>query len=247
MSFSKIARVYDQFNDLSEYERWLDYTLHSTNQAPEKLLDVACGTGWFTQLIAPFVTEETLGVDIDPLMLEIAQEESNYEHAPKFKQGDMLDLTAFDTDYNIVTCYADSLCFLDSIQEVKQAIEQMYQRLNGQGILLFDVWTPYQVTKGFEDFSYADTNEQAAILWDSYPLENNEVEHYLTTFEKQKDGSYLRNDSVLVERTYSLAQYEQIIRQAGFKSFEVSVEYGQAVYDPKRHGQADRWFFRCYK
>lgn len=247
MSFSKIARVYDQFNDLSAYEHWLDFTLHSTNKAPRKLLDVACGTGWFTQIIASFVDEITLGVDIDPAMLEMAREESHYEGAPLFKQGDMLDLSSFDTDYDIVTCYADSLCFLKDEKEVTQAIGQMYQRLNGQGVLLFDVWTPFQLDEGFENFSYADTNEEAAILWDSYPLGNNEVEHYLTTFEVQEDGRYVRQDSILIERTYPLIVFKEAIQKAGFSSFEVSVEYGEEVYDPKRHAQATRWFFRCYK
>ena len=48
-NFSQIAHVYDHFNDLEIYERWLDFTLTSRDQAPGKVLDAACGTGWFTQ------------------------------------------------------------------------------------------------------------------------------------------------------------------------------------------------------
>lgn len=74
MSFSKIADVYDRFNDLSVYEYWVDYTLNSLESKPKKMLDVACGTGWFTQLMIPFVDSIT-GIDIDEDMLDIARKE----------------------------------------------------------------------------------------------------------------------------------------------------------------------------
>ena len=94
-NFSQIAHVYDHFNDLEIYERWLDFTLTSRDQAPSKVLDAACGTGWFTQLLAPFCGQ-ILGFDYDPAMIKVAQEEPGNSENSAYLVADLLDLSALD-------------------------------------------------------------------------------------------------------------------------------------------------------
>ncbi|MBF6978210.1 class I SAM-dependent methyltransferase [Aerococcaceae bacterium zg-BR22] len=246
MSFSRIAKVYDRFNDLETYEQWLDFTLSAVNQQPKKVLDVACGTGWFISLLAPFVGEIT-GMDIDEEMLAIARREDP-EQVVMYRQGDMLAMTAYPTDYDLVTCYADSLCFLDNPQQVQQAIQQMLERLTPGGTLLFDVWTPYQVTTGFDNFSYFDSDETAALLWDSVvDVESQSVEHYLTVFVRTDDNRYERDEVVLTEHAHPLSVYQAAFEQSGVASVEVFVNFGESYYDEAQHQTADRWFFRVVK
>lgn len=245
MSFSQIAHVYDRFNDLSVYEHWLDFTLSSRDVAPVKALDAACGTGWFTQLLAPFC-DQMIGFDYDPAMIRVAEQEKGDSQNSTYMVADMLDLSHMAQDFDLVTCYADSLCFLADQTAVQQALIQLANRLVPGGQLLFDVWTPQQIEQ-FDTFSYCDADEQAALIWRSESdMDNLTTYHDLTVFEKQ-DETYQRYDVTLVERTYSLKMYCQMLEQAGFEQVEVLVNYGESYYDAQQHQTADRWFFRCVK
>lgn len=249
MSFSEIAHVYDRFNELDAYEDWLDFTLNSVAQEPKQVLDVACGTGWFPQLLAPFVTDIT-AIDIDEAMLEIAKKEQQAASNIKYQVADMLDLSNLPTNFDLVTCYADSLCFLADQQAVAQAISQMYQRLSEGGTLLFDVWTPYQINHAFDGFNYFDSDETAAIMWDSESqADKHQVSHYLTVFEQTESSLYKRVDVELIERTYPLEVYLSALKTAGFaeEAIEVLVDFGSRRYHKKRDRESDRWFFRCVK
>ncbi|MCW6675875.1 methyltransferase domain-containing protein [Aerococcaceae bacterium NML180378] len=245
MSFTQIAQVYDRFNDLEVYEHWLDFTMNACNEQPHKVLDVACGTGWFTQLLAPFC-EEVVAFDIDAAMLEVACNEQGASENIRYLQADMLNLSAFDTDFDLATCYADSLCFLQNEAQLQQAFVQIANRLREGGTFLFDVWTPYQVTRGFDGFNYFDSDDEYALLWDS-EVDGWQATHYLTVFRKQASGLYERIDTTLIERTYPLATYLEALCQASFKQIEVFVDYGATHYDEQVHETADRWFFRCVK
>ncbi|MGO4929094.1 class I SAM-dependent DNA methyltransferase [Fundicoccus sp. Sow4_D5] len=249
MSFSEIAHVYDRFNELDAYEAWLDFTLNSLAQQPKQVLDVACGTGWFPQLLAPFVDHIT-AIDIDEAMLDIARKEQQPGGNIEFQMADMLALDNLPTNFDLVTCYADSLCFLADQQQVAQAISQMYQRLSDGGTLLFDVWTPYQINQVFDGFNYFDSDDTAAIIWDSESEPSrNQVSHYLSVFEQTESSLYKRVDVELTERTYPLETYLSAIKAAGFgdKNIEVLVNFGTSHLHKKRDRQTDRWFFRCVK
>lgn len=253
MSFSDIAPIYDRFNELDAYEQWLDFTLSSLDQAPRKVLDVACGTGWFTQLLEPFC-EAITAIDIDEGMLKIASKEQLPTSSIQYRLADMLKMDSLDKDYDLVTCYADSLCFLPNQTDVLQALKEMYARLLPGGTLLFDVWTPYQITHFFDGFNYFDSDETAALMWDSeVNQELLEVSHYLTVFDKQKNNSdkelYQRYDVILKERTYPLGNFYRMLGEVGFNldKVEVLVDYGETYYQENKHSQADRWFFRCVK
>ncbi|UUX34202.1 class I SAM-dependent DNA methyltransferase [Fundicoccus culcitae] len=247
MSFSKIAPIYDRFNDLTVYENWLDFTLDYLDGPGMKVLDVGCGTGYFTQMLAPF-SETITGVDLDAQMLKQAQAAYSIPNL-EFKQANMLDLSSLSNDYQLVTCFADTLCFLKNIEEVELALKQIYQRMTSDSILLFDVWTPYQIKEGFHDFNYFDLDDLAVLTWQSrsYP-DQLMAEHYLTALSKiEESGLYERVDTQLVERTYPMEKYQKALRKAGFNDIEVTVDFGNDLFNAKVHQTVDRWFFAAYK
>lgn len=249
MSFSQIADVYDRFNDLSVYEYWVDFTLNSLDSKPKKMLDVACGTGWFTQLMIPFVDTIT-GVDIDEDMLAVGRNEVKNVSNVTFEYGDMTNMSHQFMDYDLITCYLDSLCFLNDYKAVEKSFSEMYKILSQEGILLFDVWTPNQITETFDGFEYFEQDDTATLIWESASDHKTlSVEHYLTVYRQKQDGLFERVDVVLNEQTHQLDTYLKALVKAGFKreNIEVFVDYGNKYYDPKEDKSADRWFFRCSK
>lgn len=249
MSFADIAHIYDRFNDLSVYEYWLDFTLNSTDQQPARALDLACGTGMLTQLLAPFV-QEMVGLDIDTQMLDVARQETINQANLSLVQGDMTQLPDLNGSFDLITCYLDSLCFLDDRESVGQAFIEAFKALNEGGVYLFDVWTPNHLITNFDGFQYFDYDDEAALLWSSF-VDPQEfiVEHDLIVFERESDGRFTQERVTLTERTYPLEVYLQLLMTAGFDShnIQVLVDYGDKVYDAREDAQAERWFFRCYK
>ncbi|MBG9986720.1 class I SAM-dependent methyltransferase [Facklamia sp. DSM 111018] len=255
MTFSQIAEVYDRFNDRTVYDQWLMFTLDSTAGQTHKALDVACGTGYFTRLLASHC-QMIKGVDIDPAMIAIAQDKTNKEISPKisFVEGDMTDLSALEEDFDLVTCFADALCFLDSSDQVEKALASMTGRLKTGGLLLFDVWTPYQLSEGFSDFSYHDEDDDGALLWRSFmESDQYQVVHELTVYDRYRGESetdlFTRKEVDLTERTYPLEDYMAMLNKVGFDNdqIQVTIDFGKIIYDPKKHKQVDRWFFICEK
>lgn len=255
MSFSQIAEVYDRFNDMTVYDQWLTFTLDSINGQVHKALDVACGTGYFTRLLASYC-QMIKGVDIDPAMIVIAQDKVGKEISLKisFVEADMTDLSSLEENFDLVTCFADALCFLDNADQVEKALKSMAKRLKTGGILLFDVWTPYQLSEGFADFSYHDEDDDGALLWRSFTeAEQSRVVHELTVYDRYRGETdtelFTRKELDLTERTYALKDYMAMLTRAGFdhEQIQVTVDFGKIAYNPKEHKQVDRWFFICKK
>ncbi len=73
----------------------------------DTLLDVGCGSGWFTRRFAAAGCEAT-GLDSDLAMLDYAR---TLNGAVQYLQGDMLDLPLPDKSFNIVASVT-SLCFV---------------------------------------------------------------------------------------------------------------------------------------
>ena len=246
-----MAAIYDQFNDLSVYEDWLDYSLNYLDGEDARVIDLACGTGWFTELMSPHVGS-VLGIDLDPQMIAAARRETQAYAADRlrFQTGDMTALELADKSVDLVTCYLDSLCFLPGLDQVEAAFCEAYRILKPGAYYLFDVWTPHQLSEGFHNYNYAGATETAALIWDSFLEPDLTVVHELTLFGLDEDsGRYDRYEVDLTERTYPLAAYLTALEAAGFQrdQIQVSIDHGQESYDPERHSTAERWFFACRK
>ncbi|SDG47257.1 Methyltransferase domain-containing protein [Facklamia miroungae] len=254
MGFTEVALIYDRFNDLSAYDHWLAFTQECGGKEVKAVLDVACGTGYFTRLLVQHFPQ-VKGIDLNEAMITEAKEHSkNILDNLVFQQGNMLNLQAEQGKYDLVTCYADSLCFLANEEELKQALFSMANCLKPGGRLLFDVWTPYQLSQGFDQFSYHDEDENGALLWTSFTDPDElKVTHELTVYNyshfEGRQALYTRHEVDLEERTYPLTTYIKYLNEAGFLSqqIQVRVQFGERLYHEFQDQQADRWFFVCQK
>ena len=108
--------------DAAEYDGWYDtprghwigdreYQLLLRQLAPRpggRLLDVGCGTGWFTRRLALQAGLDVTGIDIDARSLEFAR---NHDTRANYLLGDACHLPFGDDSFNEVVSIM-ALCFI---------------------------------------------------------------------------------------------------------------------------------------
>lgn len=64
-----------------------------------------------------------------------------------------------------VICLLDSLNYMDSIDEVKQVFELVNRYLNPGGLFIFDLNSPYKISKILGNETFYDLSEDIAWVW----------------------------------------------------------------------------------
>ena len=244
-TYETFAAVYDAVMDDSLYDKWTDFSLRHLPKTKErkKLLELACGTGIQSVRFSQAGFEVT-GLDLSGDMLKIAEKRAaSAKQKIDFIEGNMLDLSKAGK-FDFVTCYSDSVCYMQDEVEVGDVFKEVYNVLNEDGVFIFDVHSTYQTDEVFPGYSYHENAEDFAMLWDTYEdAAPHSIVHELTFFVKEADGSFSRHDEVHEERTYEVLTYDILLEQAGFKSFKLYADFE----DMEPTETSTRWFFVAQK
>ncbi|WP_412988250.1 class I SAM-dependent DNA methyltransferase [Pediococcus siamensis] len=244
MIYQTFAKLYDDLMDPAMYDEWLDFV---SARQPNKMgnwLELACGSGRLAVKLLQKGYQVT-GFDLSEEMLSLAD-----AHAQKAQvklpliQGDMLDLSELG-QYDVVSCFADSICYLPDEEAVQTCFAEVYAHLNSNGKFLFDVISPYQTDVVYPGYMYNYVDDHQAFVWSSYQTEEaHSVEHDLTFFvQAGSKNRYKKINEIHHERTYELSIYRRLLKTVGFTSVQASSDFGrQSIND-----QSTRWFFECTK
>lgn len=148
MAYETFAFVYDEIMDDSLYQKWLDFSMRHLPKTTNQVLELACGTGALAVEFAKNGFEVT-GLDLSEEMLTLASNRAIQENVSiNWIAGDMLDLTDIG-NYQAVTCFSDSLCYMGDVTQVKQVFEGVYDLLEVSGTFVFDVHSTHQIDEIF--------------------------------------------------------------------------------------------------
>lgn len=242
MIYSKFAEIYNELMDDSLYEYWKNYVLKRVQSGT--LLEVACGTGDLAILLKKAGFEVT-ATDLSYEMLSIAakkiEEQNEYL---ELAQINMINLDGLD-QYDVITCFDDSICYLEDLNQLEQAFTTAYEHLNDHGKYLFDSHSIYQMDEKFPGYMFNFKNEENAFMWSSYEGEfDHSCEHELTFFTwNEKKSAYDVDEELHYERTYEIQTYLKVLEKVGFKDIKVSAEFGNSEVK----ADSTRWFFECTK
>lgn len=245
-TYETFAAVYDEIMDDSLYDQWTDFSLRHLPKNAKTILELACGTGVQAVRFAQAGYDVT-GLDLSYEMLELAQKRAEIAGVMlELAQADMMALEGVG-DFDAVTCYSDSLCYMENEAAVLRVFEGVHSVLNHGGVFIFDVHSIYQMEEVFAGYSYHENYEEFAFVWDTYKGEHEySVVHELTFFVKDENGEperFIRRDEVHEERTYPIETYVDLLKQAGFGSVEIFADFEDKL--PTETSQ--RWFFKAVK
>lgn len=246
MIYESFARFYDELFDGELYRQWQQFVVEYADASVENILDLAGGAGRLGILLSQSGYKVT-DFDLAEEMLSLADEHAHEASVDlQLVQGDMRDLTHLP-QYDLVTCFADSLCYLASIEELKQVFQQVAAHLGKGKQFFFDMISPYQTDQVYPGYMYnfEAEDQSRAFLWSSFANDEEEhgVIHELTFFVRQDGGQFKRYHETHLERSYELGQIMDALQETGFENIKVTANFGQQ--SPNQ--TTTRWFFTCRK
>lgn len=224
MSYNKIAYLYDELMDEAPYEEWIEFTKATIQKFDMKIktiIDLGCGTG---NILIPFSKEgyKIIGVDNSSDMLAMAGEKIRAKNSSiQLIEQDMKELD-LNTTVDLVICYCDSLNYLNSVEEIKQTFLNIKKHLSEDGYFIFDMHSPYKIKEVYNNNTFAWNDEDVSVIWiPDVDEDSMSVEHELTFFVKNKEGSYDKFEEYHKQRTYTPEVVCKILEEANFEVVDI--------------------------
>lgn len=186
--------------------------------SPGRLLDVACGEGTFAVALAKQGWRVT-GIDLSPQMLALARERARDAGVTaRFQQKDMRRLT-YDNEFNLVTCWFDSLNYLLEEDDLLLTFNGIARALKPGGWFIADMNTRIGLIVGWmqqKEYIQQDTPDLMEVHKHSFDYERMIASVHITAF-LNKGGGWERIDETHQERAYSLETIKECLRSAGLE------------------------------
>ncbi len=209
------------------------------HQEQNTILDLGCGTGTLTQLLAA-QGYDMIGIDNAQEMLQIAIEKRDSAGLDiLYLLQDMRTFELYGT-VGAVISVCDSVNYLLEEEEIVQTFRLVNNYLFPQGIFIFDFNTVYKYAQVIGDATIAENREECSFIWDNYYHEEEQINEYdLTVFvkepadmEQMDHALYRRFQETHYQRGYELEQMKDCLRRAGMVFVEaVDADTHEAVND----------------
>lgn len=228
-AYGSFAWVYDMFMDNIPYEQWAEYLcgiLQENGVSDGLLLDLGCGTGSMTQLLAK-KGYDMIGVDSAPEMLQIAMEKKEASGQDiLYLLQDMREFELYGTVRGVVSI-CDSMNYMTDSKDLLQVFRLVNNYLDPGGVFVFDLNTVYKY-QNLGDCVIAENREEASFIWENeYDPEKRLNFYQLSVFLREENGLYSKHEELHCQRAYTLEEIIQLLEAAGMKF--------QAAYDAFTH------------
>lgn len=241
-AYTGFAAVYDTFMDNIPYEEWCEYLtglLKEQGVSEGLLLDLGCGTGSLTELLAKS-GYDMIGVDNSEEMLELALEK-------KEKSGndilylcqDMREFELYGTVAAVVSI-CDCMNYILEEEDLLEVFRLVNNYLDPGGIFVFDMNTPYKYREVIGNTTIAENREEGSFIWENCFDEESQVNEYaLTLFIKEEDDLYRKHEEFHYQKAYEPERVKELLEKAGLK---VEAIYDAFTREPVRE-DSERIYF----
>lgn len=230
-AYTDFAEVYDTFMDETPYEEWCDLLLkllhryeikeditdEKLRQEKNSILDLGCGTGTLTELLAAY-GYDMIGIDNSPEMLRIALEKKERSGSDiLYLCQDMREFELYGT-VGAVISVCDSLNYLLEEDELLTVFKLVRNYLYPGGVFIFDFNTVYKYEAVIGDATIAENREDCSFIWENYYHPETEINEYDLTFfvktDKERE-SFRRFQETHYQRGYRIGQMKTLLERAG--------------------------------
>lgn len=219
-AYTSFARVYDTFMDNIPYEEWAEYLtalLKEYNVTDGLVLDLGCGTGTMTELLAS-EGYDMIGADYSEDMLEIAMEKrAESGHDILYLLQDMREFELYGTVRAVVSV-CDSVNYITEEEDLEEVFRLVNNYLDPKGVFIFDFKTLYNYQTVLGDRTIAEKREECSFIWDNYYYEDEKINEYeLTLFIQDEGDMYRKFEEIHYQRAYTLEEMIRLVKASGLE------------------------------
>ena len=193
-AYTSFASVYDTFMDNIPYEEWAEYLsglLAEYEVTDGIVLDLGCGTGTLTELMAARGFD-MIGVEYSEEMLEIAMEKrAESGRDILYLLQDMREFELYGTVRAVISI-CDSLNYITEEEELEEVFRLVNNYLDPEGVFIFDFNTVYKYREILGDQTIAESREDCSFIWDNYYYEEEQINEYELSLFLQEEGNLYR-------------------------------------------------------
>ncbi|MEG1072459.1 MAG: class I SAM-dependent methyltransferase [Oscillospiraceae bacterium] len=226
-SYGFLAGSYDTLTRDVDYEDFADFLekLLKQHKCPEMktVLDLACGTGTLTCLMAER-GYEMLGVDLSEDMLAEAAEkarELDGAEPPIFLHQAMEKLDLYGTIDGCVSSL-DSMNYVTRPAALRRAFARVHLFLMPGGVFVFDVKTPQALAK-MDGQIFLDETEDTYCVWRGEFSEKRHICSYFMDVFRKDGKHWVRGEELHEEYAYTPEELTCYLQEAGFSHIK---QYG---------------------
>ena len=242
-SYETLSAYYDRFTEDVGYAGWADFferVFAREGLQPRLILDLACGTGSLTRLLADR-GYEMIGADASPdMLMQAMQNTMDCDPRPLFLNQRMEDLDLYGT-VDVCLCCLDSINYVTDPDALQKAFERVHLFLEPKtGLFVFDVNTPEKFAR-IDGNAYVREDEDVFCVWQA-AVEDGLCAYQFDIFERDGEA-WTRAQETHEERVYPLEQLAAMLERAGFSEIKT---YGDQSFSSVRGGE-DRVYFTARK
>lgn len=229
--YSEFAWVYDALMEDADYvarSRYLLSLFKRFDKKPTLLLDLACGTGGFSnEMSAQGIS--VIGVDISHEMLSVAREASaELGQDVLYLCQDAAKLDLYGTVDGAICCL-DSLNHITDYEKFRSAMARVSLFLEPERLFIFDMNTVYKHECVLENRTMVKETNGVFCVWQNEYNKDNHTTEISLDFFVEENGAYHRSSEQFCERAYTANEIAAAIEAAGLELVAVFEEMTDTV------------------
>ncbi|MCZ6680115.1 MAG: class I SAM-dependent methyltransferase [Candidatus Poribacteria bacterium] len=217
--YEKFAHAYDRMMSNVDYVRWANYIedlFRHYKCQPRKILEIACGTGALTVLLAER-GYEMWGLDCAEGMLTVAREKAEKRHLDiPFIQGDMRNFE-LQQQFDAVLCIYDSINYAVDEDELESVFRSVSKHLDLSGLFILDVTTERNIVQHFHTQTFAENQDDYSYIWKNVYSRHNQICHTSLTFFIREGDLFHRFEEIHIQKIFEVKTVNRRLEQAGYK------------------------------
>lgn len=218
-AYTDFALVYDTLMDNTPYVRWCDLItgiLKRYGIENELVLDLGCGTGTLTELLAK-EGYDMIGVDYSEEMLARAMEKREQSGLSiLYLLQDMREFELYGTVKAVVSV-CDSLNYLLEEDDIIETFRLVNNYLDPKGVFIFDFNTVHKYRDVIGDTTIAENRDDCSFIWENYYNEEERINEYDVTFFVKEGELFRRFEETHYQRGYLPEEMQIYLEKAGLE------------------------------
>ena len=215
-AYGPLAQWYDGFTRDVPYPQFADFFEHALNREGKDhlaLLDLCCGTGTLTWMLAER-GHELIGVDVSPEMLSLASgKTADVAYRPLFLCQEAAELDLFGT-VDGAYCSLDGMNYLPP-EDLPELLHRLHLFIEPGGKFAFDFHSPEHL-RGLDGGTFVDESDDVLCLWRGEFDEEENALYYGMDIFRREGKLWRREEEEHIEYAHSPEGLKALLEASGF-------------------------------